>query len=71
MLISCDEMFDTHPYDVDFSGKPGINDKQIAKIRKALDDKDTLRIAFISDTHLWLSDARDEVVDLNRRTGCS
>ena len=68
MLTSCDEMFDTHPYDVDFSGEPGINDKQIAKIRQAFDDKDTLRIAFISDTHLWLSDARDEVVDLNRRS---
>ncbi|MCR4583555.1 MAG: metallophosphoesterase [Prevotella sp.] len=67
LTASCSEMFDTHPYDVDFRGESGINDKQITKIRQAFDDSDTLRIDFISDTHGWYSDIKDEVADLNRR----
>lgn len=68
LLVSCDEMFDTHPYDVHFHGEMGINDKQIAKIQNTFANKDTLRVAFISDTHGWYADAKDEVADLNRRT---
>lgn len=68
LLAACD-MFDTHPYDVDFKGETGINARQIATIESRFADKDTLRVAFISDTHLWLSDARDQVTDLNKRKG--
>ena len=53
LLTACD-MFDTHPYDVDFKGETGINARQIAAIESRFADKDTLRVAFISDTHLWL-----------------
>lgn len=60
-------MFDTHPYDVNFKGEIGINNRQMAEIERRFADRDTLRIAFISDTHLWMSDARDEVADINRR----
>lgn len=65
LLSSC---FDTHPYDVNFKGELGINRKQIEVIQTKFADKDTLRVAFISDSHFWLSDLCDEVEDLNRRT---
>ena len=67
LLASCDDVFQTHPYDVNIKGETGINAKNIAKVETAFADKDTLRVAFISDTHLWHSDARDEVADVNRR----
>lgn len=66
-LSACSDMFDTHPYDVNFKGETGINNRQMAEIERRFADRDTLRIAFISDTHLWMSDARDEVADINRR----
>lgn len=53
LLSSC---FDTHPYDVNFKGELGINRKQIEVIQTKFADKDTLRVAFISDSHFWLSD---------------
>lgn len=68
LLTSCDDLFDTHPYDINFEGETGINVKQIAKIESLFAEKDTLRVAFISDTHVWYSDTKDEVADLNRRT---
>ena len=68
LLTSCDDLFDTHPYDINFEGETGINVKQIAKIESQFAEKDTLRVAFISDTHVWYSDTKDEVADLNRRT---
>lgn len=68
LLTSCDDLFDTHPYDINFEGETGINIKQISKIESQFAEKDTLRVAFISDTHVWYSDTKDEVADLNRRT---
>jgi len=67
LLTACDGLFDIHPYDVDFHGATGINARQMATIESRFANKDTFRVAFISDTHLWLSDARDQVADLNRR----
>ena len=66
-MSSCDGLFDMHPYDVDIDGETGINSRQVDEIERRFADRDTLRIAFISDTHLWLSDARDEVADINSR----
>ena len=66
-MSSCDSLFDMHPYDVHIKGYKDINAKNITKVEAAFADKDTLRVAFISDTHLWHSDARDEVADVNRR----
>ncbi|MBR5038097.1 MAG: metallophosphoesterase [Prevotella sp.] len=67
LLSSCGDVFETHPYDVNVKGETGINAKQMAVIEKQFANKDTLRVAFISDTHLWLSDARDQVADVNSR----
>ena len=66
MLISCDDVFDVHPYDVNIKGETHINNSNISKIEKLCKDKDTLKIAFISDTHGWYSDFKDEVADINK-----
>lgn len=68
LYASCDDVFLTHPYDVNYDGEIGINAKNISIIEQSLAEKDTLHIAFISDTHLWHSDARDEVADINSRS---
>lgn len=68
LMVSCDGLFDTHPYDVNIKGKTGINAKNIAEIETAFANRDTLRVAFISDTHGWYSDAKDEIADLNNRS---
>ena len=67
VLISSCSGFETHPYDVNIKGEKGINAKQMAIIEKEFANKEELRIAFISDTHLWNAEARDEVEDVNRR----
>ncbi len=67
LLSSCDDAFQTHPYNVHVKGELLLNSTNMAKIEGAYADKDTLRVAFISDTHLWHADARDEVADVNRR----
>ena len=59
--------FETHPYDVKFDGEKYINKRHTKEIEQRFANRDTLRIAFISDTHLWHSDARDQVDDINRR----
>ena len=67
LLVACDDMFDTHPYDVNIHGAKNINARQTADIEHLFARKDTLRIAFISDTHGWYTDMKDEVDDLNKR----
>lgn len=67
LLTSCNKLFDTHPYSVHFHGERGINAKQIAIIEQNFQGKDTVRVAFISDTHGWYSDAKDEISSLNQR----
>ena len=67
LLMGCGDLFDTHPYAVKVSDERDINVKQIARIERQCADLDTLRVAFISDTHLWQSQARDEIEDINRR----
>ncbi|MBR1402048.1 MAG: metallophosphoesterase [Prevotella sp.] len=67
LTVSCGSWFDTHPYDVHFHGVTGINDRQIKTIEERFAEKDTLRIAFISDTHGWYSDMTDEIADLNNQ----
>ena len=67
LLSSCSKVFDIHPYDVNVHGEKDINAKQMKVIESKFADKKTLRVAFISDTHLWLADAKDQVADLNNR----
>mgnify|MGYP003413374706 FL=1 len=66
VLVSCDKVFDIHPYDVNFSGKRNINNENIVLIENRKKNKETLRIAFISDTHGWYSDTEDLVNAVNR-----
>lgn len=66
-LTACDGVFDYHPYDTRFDGDTDINATNIARIEAACRGKDTLRVAFISDTHGWYSDTDDMISDINRR----
>ncbi len=68
LLASCSDAFDIHPYDVNFKGEKSINEHQIEKIENQIGDKDTLRVAFISDTHTWYTETKAEVAALNKRT---
>ena len=52
-LAGCDTVFDVHPYDVHIRGEKGMNAKNIALIENATLDKDTIRLAFISDSHKY------------------
>ncbi len=67
LLTSCDHVFDVHPYDMNISGEHNINATNIAKIQSICEDKDTIRFAVISDSHLYLTDFADQVKDINRR----
>lgn len=66
-MSSCDSVFDVHPYDVRVKGETKINATQMAKIESTVKGKDTIRFAFISDSHQWLSDLSDELKDINKR----
>ena len=67
LLSACDKVFDVHPYDVRVKGEKGMNAKQVALIEKATLGKDTIRFAFISDTHQWFDETKAEIRDINRR----
>ena len=67
LLTACDKVFDVHPYDVNIKGEKNINAKQIALIEERTNNKETIRFAFISDTHQWFDDAKAEIRDINRR----
>ena len=63
----CSDLFDYHPYDTRFDGECDINARHVALIEQQCRDKDTLRVAFISDNHGWYSDTKDMINDINRR----
>ncbi len=67
MLSSCDRVFDVHPYDVHVDGDKNVNQRNIFRIEQTVKQKDTIRFAFISDSHQWLNDLSDEVKDINQR----
>lgn len=67
LFFSCQNIFDMHPYDVRFDGRENINATSIKQIEAQCKDKDTLRIAFVGDTHLWYSDTQDMVDNLKKR----
>ena len=66
MFTSCDSVFDVHPYDVHVDGDKNVNLRNIQRIQAAVKDKDTIRFAFISDTHQWLDDLDAEVKSINK-----
>lgn len=64
-LAGCKDVFQYHPYDVRFDGDCDINERNIAVIEEACRDRDTLTVAFISDTHGWYSDMEDMITSVN------
>lgn len=64
---SCSKWYDYHPYDTRFSGEGGLTERNVADIERLTTGKDTLKFAFISDSHLWQKDLKDIVDDINRR----
>ena len=58
MVVSCDTVFDVHPYDVQIDGDRNLNVTNIQKIEAAVKSKDTIRFAMISDSHQWLDDLK-------------
>lgn len=67
LMVACDTVFDVHPYDVNVKGEKNVNATQITKIEEMVKSADTVRFAFISDSHQWLSDLMDEIDDINKR----
>ncbi len=67
MMFSGCDAFDYHPYDVKIDGEVGINEKNIARIKAVTTGKDTMRIAFMSDTQGWLDEAKAMVQHINAR----
>lgn len=68
LLTACESPFSVHPYDVHLKGNAGINAKNITRIEQACRNKDTLRVAFISDTHSWRAETKAEVAHINSRS---
>ena len=67
LFSACQSIFDVHPYDMNLHGEHDINAAQIVRIRQLYNTRDTLRIAFISDTHQWYTQTKAEIADINRR----
>ncbi|NPD91248.1 metallophosphoesterase family protein [Xylanibacter muris] len=67
LLYGCGDLFDFHPYDTRFNGEQNINANNIKRIEADCLNKDTLTIAFISDTHGSYGDTEDMVDDINNR----
>lgn len=67
LFAACREVFDVHPYDMNLNGESKINASQIVRITELCNTKDTLHIAFISDTHGWYTQTKAEIADINSR----
>ena len=67
LLTACNDVFDVHPYDVNYKGELHHNKQAIAEIEQRFASRDSLRIAFISDTHGWYTNTKAEIDDINKR----
>ncbi len=67
LLAACSDAFSYHPYDVRFGGEDNINRRNMERIEAACRNKDTIRLAVISDTHGWYGETKLLVADVNRR----
>ena len=65
-VLSCSDVFDTHPYDVSFEGEKAINSTHIAQITARCANKDTLRVVVTSDTQGWYDETKAMVSSINR-----
>lgn len=65
-LVACDKgMFEAHPYDSNYKGGSQLNVNNISRIERAFRYRDSVRVAFISDTHLWHKEFKEEVNSIN------
>ena len=64
---SCADLFDVHPYAVDFDGETNVNLHQAELIERNCLDKDTFRVAVFSDTQGHYDELEDLVKDINNR----
>lgn len=65
LFVACEDLFKYHPYDTRFDGEKDINATNIATIEERFRDSDTLRFAFMGDTHLWHDYTRDIIANIN------
>ncbi len=63
-LSACD-MIKYHPYDGKITGPRNINITNLIRIENATNRKDTIRFAFMSDTHRSYDDLKDFVKHIN------
>ena len=61
-------MIEYHPYDARIDGMTNINQCNIVRIEEGLQDADTFRFAFITDTQRWYDETEDVVAAINQRT---
>ena len=66
-LAACDSVFRYHPYDVRINGDRDINARNIERIETACRNRDSLCVAFISDSHHSYTDLCDMIADINKR----
>lgn len=66
LWASCNDVFDIHPYDVDFGGETDINKHNSDSIRSKCRNKDTLRFVVTGDTQGWYDELRALVKDVNK-----
>lgn len=67
LFIGCGKWFDYHPYDGRFTGECDINQHNMERIEDVCRNKDTIVVAFISDSHGWYSDTKAIIRDINGR----
>lgn len=65
-MMSCNDVFDIHPYDVEFGGEKDINNHNISIIEEKCKDKDTIRFALTGDTQGWYDETKALVNDVNK-----
>ena len=65
LCSSCSDVFDVHPYAVDFDGETDINARHAARISRDCLGNDTLRVVVMSDTQGWYDEMEDMVDHIN------
>ena len=66
VLASCD-VFEYHPYDIrKTTGSYNLNNSNITRIEQSDDDQDTIRFAFMGDTHRFYDETAAFVREVNQ-----
>lgn len=68
LLCTGCELIEYHPYDVRINGERAINPKNIEKIERACENKDTIRFVWMGDSQRWYDETEKFVGHINRRS---